>query len=134
MDLPSDWRAMARLGTRKRERASMTKSHPPIGDRWMGMGFAKARRRGEREGMCGGREAQGGGAELEVEVEKVQVCRWGGIGQNPHADWPGGAGELPSVKTATTRDGPFLRDGHLSSLLRGTPFETYIYWILFEWT
>lgn len=26
------------------------------------------------------------------------------IGQNPRSDWPSGAGELPSVKTATVRD------------------------------
>lgn len=55
----------------------------------------------------GGEESTGRGAELEVEVEKVQVCRWGGIGQNPRADWSSGAGELPSVKTATLRDRAF---------------------------
>lgn len=59
VNLPSDWRAMARLGTRRRERASMTKSRPPIDDRWIGKGG----RLREKEGGGGEGRCTGGGAD-----------------------------------------------------------------------
>lgn len=98
VNLPSDWRAMARLGTRRRERASMTKSRPPIDDRWIG-------EEGREEAGEGGCAQEVLPMRLEV---KLKLRRSGfsrvGIGQNPRSDWPSGAGELPSVKTATIRD------------------------------
>lgn len=40
---------------------------------------------------------------LEVEVRRSSFSL-GGIGQNPRSDWPSGSSELPSVKTAISRN------------------------------
>lgn len=49
VDLPSDWRAMAREGTRIRERANMTGTDPPINLRRDGKEIAMARGGGGTE-------------------------------------------------------------------------------------